>query len=264
MARRKLGRKARKLAHKLAPELMREVIAIALVALTILLVIAFFGGGGVLTDVVLKNLRVVIGYGSYGLPLLLLILAWRLFMAHRHEVTIATYVGLIMLVVSLAGLWHVGVDQNQTLIVAQDGRGGGLAGYLVSKGLLSLLNPVSSAIILMALILIGLVLILNVKISELFAKLIERWRRRKEEAAGELGKATEATPKINAKVPIVTSQTEPETEAPVEHEVLTSRSDPDWVLPSLDLLEDKSGQADAGKPQENAEVIEKTLANFGI
>ena len=45
---------------------------------------------------------------------------------------------------------------------------------------------------------------------------------------------------------------------------LTATADPDWQLPSLDLLSQKPEKADAGDVQANADIIRETLANFNI
>ena len=48
------------------------------------------------------------------------------------------------------------------------------------------------------------------------------------------------------------------------HEALTTARDPDWKLPSLDLLNQKQDKADAGDVEGNAEAIRDTLTNFNI
>ncbi len=74
------------------------------------------------------------------------------------------------------------------------------------------------------------------------------------------GSATlDASPKkfTKAKKP-----TEPE---PVkEPSALTATTDPNWKLPSVDLLTKKQSPADAGNIQQNAFIIKDTFAEFGI
>jgi S-DNA-T family DNA segregation ATPase FtsK/SpoIIIE len=55
-----------------------------------------------------------------------------------------------------------------------------------------------------------------------------------------------------------------EPEAPKEPTALVAKDDPDWKLPTTDLLEKKQSPADAGNIQQNAYVIKSTLAEFGI
>ncbi len=267
MAKRKSSKPKKAQDTKISPEIGREVVAIALVAVAILLVIAFAGAGGALTAGLLKALQVVMGYVAYTLPLLLLFLAWQLFSGER-QYRLANWSGLALTIFSGAGLLHAFVAEDNSLLVAQDGRGGGFFGYLLSRLLLALLSRPAVIIILVALLLIGLVLALNVQFSKLIKTLINRSRSRDDDLGEQLQNRA-VGPKINAKVPLVTGQNSPEvtgvdTAPREEPEVLTSKIDPEWSFPSLDLLEDKGGEADAGNPEQNAEIIAKTLANFGI
>ena len=53
-------------------------------------------------------------------------------------------------------------------------------------------------------------------------------------------------------------------EPPKEEKALVAVSDPDWKMPSADLLEKKQSLADAGNIQQNAYIIKTTLSEFGI
>ncbi|MBI3984028.1 DNA translocase FtsK 4TM domain-containing protein [Candidatus Microgenomates bacterium] len=267
MARKKNRRKGSRKTDKknVAPALVREVMAIGLIALAILLLVAFVGAGGSLTASVLNLLRVVIGYTTFVLPLLFGYVAFRLFSYQEDESSGLSWFGILVLLSALAGLFQVMVDPERSLLVAQDGGGGGFVGYLIGRGLLSLLSKVSATILLVAVALIGLVLTLNVRISELFGALWGKWRAQPDEdLATQLEQAGAQAPKINAKVPLITSRGDADLEPVREEHVLTTSLDPGWTLPPLDLLEDKRGGADAGKPEENAKLIATTLANFGI
>ncbi len=48
------------------------------------------------------------------------------------------------------------------------------------------------------------------------------------------------------------------------HEALTLASDPNWQLPSIDLLNQKQDKADAGDVEGNAAIIHDTFENFSI
>ena len=56
----------------------------------------------------------------------------------------------------------------------------------------------------------------------------------------------------------------PALESPKEPTALVAVDDPDWKMPTTDLLEKKQSPADAGNIQQNAYVIKSTLAEFGI
>jgi DNA segregation ATPase FtsK/SpoIIIE, S-DNA-T family len=265
MPKTKAAKKTAKKASDKGSNLKPEIVAIILVALSILLVVAFFGAGGSLTKVLLDGLRLFIGNAAYIMPAALMYLATRLFLSHKEPLSLANYAGSALVLAAVAGLFHIGVEPTAALKTAQEGDGGGMVGYLLNSSLLALFNVFTASVVLVAATLIGLVLALNLKLSDLVRKLLERRREAREEddLAVKLGGVSSASsPKINAKVPLARSgEAAPLKE---EVEVLTTNADPNWTLPSLDLLVDKQGEADAGKPQENAEIIQRTLENFGI
>lgn len=262
-AKRKYNKRTRK--GKVSSGVGHEIAAISLIAASILLTIAYFGGGGSLANSLTEVLRVIIGATTYMLPVILIFFAVRLFMAKDEKLNRSSIGGLVLIILALAAFFHLPYDVNESLVRAQDGDGGGFIGYLLTRAGLTLLSKTALGVLLAALTLIGAVLLLNLRFSELFAKLWAAFRERESQDLASQMQKSSGEPKINAKVPLITNQNdeESEPEAP-ETQVLTSPSDPDWKLPGLDLLEDKHGEADAGKPKVNAEIIQATLSNFGI
>lgn len=258
-------RRASRKKSKISPELGHEIGAISLVAVALLLSIAYMGAGGSLASSVTETLRVVLGVTAYGMPVILLFFAFRLFTSKNEALGRSSFVGLTLIILALAAFAHLPFEISESLLRAQDGDGGGFIGYIISRTGLTLLSKTALGILLLAIILIGFVLLLNIRLSELLAKLWNKLRTRESQDLASQLEKSQNSPKINAKVPLITNQNESETEEiGPEPQVLTSASDPDWQLPGLDLLEDKHGEADAGKPKINAEVIQSTLANFGI
>jgi S-DNA-T family DNA segregation ATPase FtsK/SpoIIIE len=253
---------------KMSPAIRREVLALLLIAASVLLVIAFFGTGGFLPEVLNNSLRLFIGRATYLLPVLLLFLVWRLYKQPEDQSVFSYYIGLMLVLFSISGLLHIGVDTGAGLDVARDGNGGGLLGYLAQVVSLSLLNVFAASFVLVTLGLVGIVLAFNIQISHVLQVIASSLRK---EAQDDFANRAEAEPikaskmTINAKVPLVSDNSiaEPGT-LKEDHEVLITGTDPDWQLPGLDLLEDKRGEADAGNPKENAEIIQSTLSSFGI
>lgn len=270
MARKRTSKKSKRnkadSKDRLAPGVGKEVFAIILVAVAILLTVGFFNAGGTLTENLLEALRLIIGLAAYVLPAILLFLAWRLFKSKQDDISKGSYIGLLVIILALAGLFHIGIEPSNSLNTAEAGNGGGLVGFAISKGLLALLNVFTASIVLLALGLIGLVVSLNIRLSQLIGDWLERRRERKADGLEESNfksKESDGKMTINTQVPVESGQNIEEAQ-PTEPEVLTAALDPEWRLPPLDLLEDKPGKADAGKPEENAEIIKQTLASFGI
>lgn len=245
-------------------ELVPEIVAVILVLLAILLIVAFFGAGGTLSIGLLHGLRLVIGYAAYLLPAILLFLAWQLFrQSEENHFGVFNYLGLVLILLSAAGLFHIGIDTNEALQVARDAKGGGFVGYVEHQALLALFNVFTSAIVLIAVGLIGVILAANVKLSSLFAGLFNK-EKNEDDLGEQLAKQEGGKLTISAKVPLESGRDSEESAPKEEPVVLTASADPDWKLPPLSLLEEKQGKADAGKPEENAELIHNTLSSFGI
>ena len=254
----------------LAPGMAREIVAILLLPIAVLLIIAFFGGGGFLAESLLRGLRLGVGYVAYTVPLILVYMAIRIFFKDQEELTPMTYFGIFLFVVSFTALLHLA--GNDGLQLAKDGGGGGYLGYLISSGLLALLNTFASSVILVATIFISAVLMTNTKPSEILQRYQEYRENRSEEddfsevaSANKKGKTKMV---VNAKVPLMSARKEREkfkaNEEKEEESALVTVSNSNWKFPPLDILEKKQGKADAGNVEENAEIIKQTLSSFNI
>jgi S-DNA-T family DNA segregation ATPase FtsK/SpoIIIE len=240
----------------------REIVAVVLVAITLILCFAMVGFGGSLATGLFGGLRILLGYAAYFLPLIFLLLAFMLFQPNKYEVQTHNYIGFIGFVVTFAGLLHINVNRLQALNLAKQGDGGGLVGYGLAKGFLIILNVPASIVILVALLVIFMIVAANTRLSDLMARLVGLFRRGPKEdiqinqpaglpqpnqleIRGTIGGGRKAKPK------------EPEA-------ALTSVADPDWTPPGLELLTNATTKPDAGNIKENAGIIQSTLSSFGI
>ena len=254
---------------KLAPGVGREAIAVAVATLGLLLFIAIFFAGGVLTNSLVQALKWLLGGVVYILPFALVYVAIRIFMAKTRDFHFIHYSGLAMFALALGGLLSLS-GGIETFSDARSGAGGGVLGFWIGSGSAALLSRAGALIALSSLLIIGAVLAANVTLSQLIAPLkrLTQAKRAPEDddfasqLAGENAKP--AKMKINAKVPLDKSSGDSKKSDTPEQDVLTAINDPDWTLPSLELLEDKQGKASAGKPEEKAELIQQTLNSFGV
>lgn len=256
---------------RLSPEVRREIGAVVLFAVGVLLLIAIAGVGGHLTDGIMSVLTWLLGHVVFLLPFLILIVSLRLFFAQVGDMSWVHYGGLVLALAALAGLFTL-LDDVSGLQAAREGMGGGVVGYGVGGGLAALLSTIGATVVLVAATLIGIVLTANITLRELGRKLYnllpERAPSGDDDFATQLSGAEAPKPdkmQINAKVPLAKSaDTNAAESEPEEPEVLTASNDPDWAPPSLDLLLDKQGEANAGNPEEKAQRIGETLSSFGV
>jgi S-DNA-T family DNA segregation ATPase FtsK/SpoIIIE len=275
------SRRRKATATGLSPEAQRNIAAIFLAVLALLLLFACFNFGGTLVTGLFHGLRMVFGFAAYLLPLVCGSLAWMLFLPDRYEVKGRTYVGYLGLLASLAGLFHVGISvAEDAMMAAQAGNGGGFVGYGVTRAMFNVLNPVASSLILLAVLVISLILATGVDLISLVKAIKTGFTR--ERAEGDESKA--AVPEV-AQLKVNDNSGASMTALPMrgelnvggvfkkpplpagaskDKEALTADSGEAWTPPSLDLLQATGSKADAGDVKANAATIQQTLESFGI
>src|SRR4051812_20326783 len=120
MATRKTSRKTRKTTTprrrtkssgpSVTSEAQREISAVFLGALALLLTFACFNFGGSLVTGMFHGLRVVMGYSAYLLPIVFGSLAWMLFQPDRYSVKGLNFFGFVGFLASLSALFHIGIS----------------------------------------------------------------------------------------------------------------------------------------------------------
>lgn len=268
MARRKSKKKSvpsLSLKPQLSEGVAREIIAILMVAIALILLFATFNFGGVLATGLFEGLRWLVGYTAFLLPAVLLTLAFMLFQPAKYQLHLYNYVGFFGFIIVLSGLFHIGIPQAQAPTFASDGDGGGMVGLGVATAFLAVLNVAASTIVLAALLVISVVIAANTRLSDLVAKLSTLFKRPepKEEITINQPAGIPAL-EIKGALNVGSGKKSVQKEKVKEPEALTSVADPDWVPPSLNLLSKSSSRPDAGNVKENAAIIQNTLASFGV
>ena len=260
---------------KLAPELKREITAVLLAALAVLLSFAVFNFGGSFVTGLFQFLRVGFGYGAYLLPILFGLLAFMLFQHERYQTGWLNYLGFIVIVLAFSGLCHIGVAVEMASMVASDGNGGGYVGMFEAGFLLPLLNSTASAVVLAAALVIGLIIGTGAPVSQLIKALWSATFGREKAYADDFPinePITQPEIKVNdnsgtslplkGELNVGAAPKKPAQEE--ETTAMTAPEDKDWVPPSRDLLSANSSKADAGNVKENAGIIKQTMESFGI
>jgi S-DNA-T family DNA segregation ATPase FtsK/SpoIIIE len=270
----------------LSPEAKREISAVFLGALAVLIGFACFNFGGTLVTSMFHSLRVAFGYSAYLLPIIFGALAWMLFQPSRYAIKGINYLGFAGLIASLAALFHIGLQPSDAQVAAAAGLGGGYLGLSITTWMLGVLNVVASSLVLTALMAIFLILATNTNLKELFSTIFSGFTREGKEGddqpAGAQAKPEMSQLKVNDNsgspvtalpmrgelnvggvkrpmpVPAMVVPDQPKEEA------LTANSEEAWTAPGLDLLQSTSTKADAGDVKANAATIQSTMESFGI
>ena len=252
----------------LSKETRHAILGILSVVLTLLLLLAAFGKGGPVGDMLYRGLSFLFGIGYYLIPIVFLLLAISLFRAHEKNFALPQTLGSVLFFFSSLGLVSIAFTTQ-----------GGVVGDIISKPLLSLFAPALSVIILLALIIISLLVIFDTSIKIDFLNLIRKIFKRKEPQEDEEGflpvenaAMQNAVEKVAAETAIPAEQKEPlvkkffgksdENEGFVP--MIARRTGKAWTPPPLSLLEKDRGKPGVGDIKANANLIKRTLQNFGI
>ncbi|MEK9147906.1 MAG: DNA translocase FtsK, partial [Patescibacteria group bacterium] len=246
----------------LAPETKRSMLAILFFALTIVTLLAYWDLAGSSGRFISAGLRTAIGQAYFLAPLTSALIGFSLLFAIRRRILAASLVGgTIFLVASLA-LVDLFFGENTA----------GWVGLAANWPLEKVFDFWAALVIEASLLIIAILMMANIPL----------WKPREEEAKPEteekiLGASAEAlqalipsakkdeTPAKPASSVMVESPEEAPTQAEREATHVPRRGRRRaYVFPPLSLLNDDRGTPSSGDIRANANIIKRTLLNFGI
>lgn len=277
--RRKKSR-ARKEGFILSPEVKKGIWVLVLFLVAAFSVLALFNAAGTAGKHWHEFMKLFFGWGSFFVPLLLVFAGYTLFQKEALFKKIL-YFGIAMLVITILGIFHSFLPFEELFDAVAEGSGGGYIGYIVSFGLISAVGEIANWIILVVLFLVSMLIIFDISFKEILNKIEiakERMRRKQLKVNGiqsgeDYKESDDKDENLEeaSDLPEDENKDEEEKELEVmdyeepkaEGAVLTEVRD-DWEFPSIDLLNGEFGKPTSGDIKKNAELIEKTFANFGI
>lgn len=253
----------------LREEAVEAIVAVVFLALSAFLTFAAFGSAGFLGGVIFNFSSSLFGVGYYLLPIILLGLGVSFLASLKHNLAIPKIVGAIFVFISSLGL----VD----LIFKK----GGLIGNLISKPMSALLGFWVSLIMLFSILLISVIVIFNLSLKidpkKIFAK---KERKFEEEDDDVVIKGIEKNSKEKRNVVEDDSDEEDEDDdvpiiTPTPNQAPATKptgliffakrsAQQTFTPPPLSLLQKDSGKPEVGDVKANANIIKRTLSNFGI
>ena len=249
-------------------------------ALSVLLVVSWFGAGGPLLNQMLEVSKRTIGWAVYIVPVVGLYVAVRIFGAENNRLPAVMKFASILIVIWFSGLFGLFREKGAPST-------GGVVGDGLNSVVLSLVNIPVGVFIYILLIAITLLFVLQLRFSDIAAMFktavasnekaeneanVQVMRKAAEDDHGKMDdfKLNEGVPTVSqddskqsAKLKIKPQAKKAEADRDDKMAMLAV-SDPNWQFPSLDLLEKKEAPADAGDIKQNARIIQDTLREFNI
>ena len=249
-------------------------------ALSVLLVVSWFGAGGPLLNQMLEVSKRTIGWAVYIVPVVGLYVAVRIFGAENNRLPAVMKFASILIVIWFSGLFGLFREKGAPST-------GGVVGDGLNSVVLSLVNIPVGVFIYILLIAITLLFVLQLRFSDIAAMFktavasnekaeneanVQVMRKAAEDDHGKMDdfKLNEGVPTVSqddskqsAKLKIKPQAKKAEADRDDKMAMLAV-SDPNWQFPGLDLLEKKEAPADAGDIKQNARIIQDTLREFNI
>lgn len=265
------------------------VVFLILAGITALAIIGSAGGFGA---AIFKIFAIMFGVLAYLMPIVFVLIAYLLFKSksdeeNTHPYT-RTYLGMFLTAGGLGGLIHSIYITPETgaVALANAGRAGGWLGALFGGPIISAFGFYAGVLVLLGVLVIGVVIALNlspllwfkkktaedaaietgkdkVKINSLSEAVLAADTEDEEEYEGEDEEEEPAKP-LKTSINLTPSGPSKEDEAISQMESIIIEDRRDWKLPPFDLLDDNKTEVDSGDIESNVEIIQKTLADFGI
>ncbi len=278
----KLSKKKKSEKRRPAFDVHREAIkslwGIALIIFFSLAILSFVGKAGAAGRVFKDLADTIFGFGMFAIPFLFLIGSAILFSSWKRNSYVPLGIGGFLFFSGLLGLFHV--------LGGEGLMRGGYWGYAISLPFIIPLGKIAAIVIFLGFIAAAIIISLDVKIG----KIVSRIRERNARAVHGDGKTEEKAPSVAGgsevlSVGKVTVKTWQDAETPqtnresrregardekkkeelkVDFEPTVRLPESHFRLPPADLLEKDTGRPSSGDIVANANIIKRTLQNFGI
>ncbi len=286
---------------EMSPETKHGIFIIFLFVLGVIGLLGLFGLSGYFGELVVQFLSLLLGDLKWALPLLLLLMGYFLLRTDLYHVKAVNYIGALLLLIGITGLWHMRLEPELAIETARAGLGGGFLGLVLSVPLTKVLGLWGSIVVCFAVFLVGVLLTFETSLYGLmwpvrllkmaavwvgrgFAVIggyIAQWRQQRaaavdtdeeyEEEVDQEPVEEEAHSAVDADEDTVETpqfRQAPVHDASIVAEPMMMASKPKKFgkkieLP-LTLLTGRSGKPTSGDIKNNQEIIRRTLTNFGI
>ncbi|MEK7502942.1 MAG: DNA translocase FtsK 4TM domain-containing protein [Patescibacteria group bacterium] len=243
--------------HALRPETKNSILAVFSFAVSFVLVLSAFGKAGVAGELARDFLRSLFGKGFWAAPLAFLIVGFSLLKDFEKKTYKTTIVGIFLFLISSLG----------ALDLFAGAYAGGYVGFLSSYPMLRLFDFWVSAVIFVTLFAVSLIMMLNLSLR--FAKKDTETEEGDEDenespeslpadAGGKVAAVVTSAPQKTAQINSYADDSEGMALNPKK------QISAQYIPPPPSLLEDDKGIPSSGDIKANANIIKRTLQNFGI
>ncbi|MCL1876429.1 DNA translocase FtsK [Candidatus Saccharibacteria bacterium] len=274
--------------HSVPGGFWRQVSAILLILLSILILVGLFGAGGDLLSKLAELIRWIVGWTAFVIPFIFFWQAIQIFRSEENKLPGVIWVTTILLLVAFSGLFQLFLEDPAVQTESIAGNGGGMFGWMVASGMLGAgLNVPVTVLILSVLIAILLLFVLGKSPKHVITAIIRAFGRESKDEENNRKVAEANNPTDDKKVEVAVGESDKErmkrleeiegslkereknrqvqpVEPPKEIIHSVKPDNTNWQLPGIDILSNKKIAADPGDRKFIAKVIEDTLEEHNI
>lgn len=249
---------------EIKPEIKQTVLAVIFFVLALLSTFSAFGQAGKIGVFFHTQLTVLFGFGYFLLPVSFILLAISSIKGIKRKFELTKAIGIIVFFFAGLGLIE--------LLVAKEG---GVFGRWVSMPLISFFDVYATAFILVACVAISIIVVLEIHITIEHLKFWKWFERGEIEAEDDMDEEEDEIEEVEEETPVIAKEFVPKIaeqkkadkiakEDISDFKMPTAYSLKPFVPPPLSLLEKDKGKPETGDIKANANIIKRTLQNFGI
>ncbi|MBI4837153.1 MAG: DNA translocase FtsK 4TM domain-containing protein [Candidatus Portnoybacteria bacterium] len=271
----------------LETETKNGILAVFFFALAIITILSYFDLAGIFGQYFVKGARIAFGKGIFLITAALILGGISVLRSLHKDIYKTTLLGMLIFLFSFLGILFVLIGGSEPI------ESGGYLGYAVSYPFLKLLGIYASLIIFIAFLISAVLIALDISLNKLLSVFIVPFRRKKQEEVetvedlpleesekgGVLGQIAEMGKKILPKPNFRVRKIDDENGfgGVDEDGVVASsggalsaagrgaaRHTDVWRPPPVALLESDQGKPSSGDIKANANIIQRTLAHFGV
>jgi S-DNA-T family DNA segregation ATPase FtsK/SpoIIIE len=273
----------------LGREVKKGILTVFIFVLAFISLLSLMNQAGQAGFYLLKLLRILFGQGVWLAPVLLVITGFLVLFQERLKILWIYWLTLLVLTLTFFGLLHLAILPEKAFSEALAGRGGGLAGLILSYPLERLFGFWATIIIFLAFLISAILILFNLSLTKLFQGVsflpvlfnrlnrlvlnLLNWffnllsKKKKIDSESWVREETTFATKDIKELEEIESILGIKKEQQLTLDDLkltqTKRSGRRIDLP-LTLLEDRNTQPTSGDINANINIIKKTLENFGI
>lgn len=263
------GSENKKLFSSLKEETRHSVLGIIFFVLGVFFVLSASGKSGVAGNFLFGSLQALFGVGYFLIPILMFMLSFSFMRSVKPVLLLNSILGSVLFFLSSLGLFEILLGEKT----------GGVVGYFISLPFIKLFDVYTSAIFLSAILVISILLIFDTKLHlGILSGILDKWKKKKERdklkneiMTAKENLAIEKTippmndePEEKEKVKKKTSKKDENIEEVINLNHVASIGGTQYSPPPVSLLLGDRGKPEVGDVKGNANIIKRTLANFGI